>query len=290
MAMIDYSALLILKDYAYGATSSIMFNTDTVSTESGYEKRNSNWLEPLHEFDISYAAKREEIAIYLKEFYAQHRGRAVAFKFKDWSDYKCPKIKGTINAGDGLSGMPFAELYKKYQVSTTFDATFRRINAIAKQTDELNVSPFKMYFNDIQKTDIIIDYDYGLIYFNYESQAVISSISNASNSIITTVGNHGFSTNDKIYISQVNNGDNKINNKLFTITKINDTSFYINASTVSFGSLSNGYASKYPQNKTVNVTWEGNFYSKVRFGEDKINISFDNYDIFGVPTKLVELR
>lgn len=291
MAISNYSKKLFLTGYDYNATSTPKFSTDIVTVQSGYEKRNANWIEPLHEFNISYSLQSEEITKYIKNFYMQMRGPLIAFKFKDWSDYICELNDGYANEDGKLNGLPFIDLYKKYEVDSSFDATYRRIKVIAKQTDEPNeiIDDFEIYFDNVLQ-NLEVDYDNGQVFLNPISESEIESITNASNGIVKTKTNHSYITNDIVYIDSVENGNSKVNNRTFTITKIDDTSFYLNSSTLNFGEMKSGNSYKYPQNKETIVRWQGYFYNKVRFTEDTITVQFTNYQVFDVPTKLTEIR
>ena len=290
--MISYSKQLYSTRYSYNGTATTFLNTSVVSSESGYEKRNANWEMPLHEFSVSYDVQDENKKEYLLNFQSQHRGQAIAFKFKDWSDYVCKKEASTINKGLGLSGKPFAELYKKYSVTTDFEPTYRRIAVIAKKTDEPDeyVDTFKIFFNNEEKTDVQIDYDNGYVFFNYLSRFEISSISNENPAIVTLKEPHNFADGDKIWIDLVDNGDNKINKKLFKITKIDDYKFSINYPTINFGNLLNGYAYKYPQDSEIDVKWSGWFYCKVRFAEDNSAITMTNFNIYTISARIKEIK
>jgi len=288
----EYSKILFLKGYDYGAVATPYFNTDVVTTQSGYEQRNGNWLEPLHDFSVSYSIQNDKEIDYLKNFFMQHRGPLISFKFKDWTDFKCSREQGRLNEDGRLNGKPYADLYKIYKVTDDFEPTYRRIKVVAKPSDEdeFDYKPFRLYMNDVLFTDYVIDEDFGVVNFNYISTSDIISISNEANSLVTTSTPHEFETQDKIWIESVAGGDNKINRRLFTITKVSDTSFLLNYSTINFGSLANGKAFKYPQNSEAKLEWSGLFYCRVRWAEDPQPISADDYNMFTMNVRLRELK
>lgn len=288
----QYSKMLFLKGYDYGAIATPYFNTDIVTTQSGAEQRNGNWIEPLHDFSVTYSIQNEDEIDYLKNFFMQHRGPLISFKFKDWTDYNCKRNAGRINEDGLLNGKPYAELYKIYQVTDTFEPTYRRIKVIAKSTDEdsFNYKPFKMYMDNVEFTNYILDADEGIVRFNSISSSIITTISNENNCLITTAQPHLFVTGDKIWIDSVAGGDDKINDRLFTITKVNDTSFRLNYSTINFGSMANGRAYKYPQNTTSKIEWTGLFYCRVRWAEDPQPISADDFKMYTMSVRLRELK
>jgi Flp pilus assembly protein TadG len=68
----------------------------------------------------------------------------------------------------------------------------------------------------------------------------ITGVSKA-NPAVVTVTSHGLSTGDKVYISGISGNMSSLNNKTYTITKVNADSFSLqNTSTSTFGNYSNG--------------------------------------------------
>jgi len=68
----------------------------------------------------------------------------------------------------------------------------------------------------------------------------ITGVSKA-NPAVVTVTSHGLSTGDKVYISGVSGNMSSLNNKTYTITKVNADSFSLqNTNTSTFGNYSNG--------------------------------------------------
>jgi Flp pilus assembly protein TadG len=56
----------------------------------------------------------------------------------------------------------------------------------------------------------------------------INGITRASNGVVTTASNHGYSTGDTVYITGVS-GMKQVNNKSYVITKVSNTTFRLNA-------------------------------------------------------------
>ncbi len=86
-------------DIAYGAVGGARYSTDIVETFGGWEQRNINWSESRGQWNVSHGVKTESQLNTLIAFFRACRGRAVGFRFKDWSDYKAQnQIIGTGNA------------------------------------------------------------------------------------------------------------------------------------------------------------------------------------------------
>src|ERR1700744_5302125 len=86
-------------EISYGAKGGPVFSTDIVSTFSGHEQRNINWLEARARYDISSGIKTEAQWQQLIAFFRARHGRAIGFRYKDWSDYQ--GVNQILGKGDG---------------------------------------------------------------------------------------------------------------------------------------------------------------------------------------------
>lgn len=86
-------------DISFNATGGPAFSTDIVSSFSGHEQRNANWGEARMRWNVAHAAVKDAQRAALIAFYRARSGRAVGFRFKDWSDYQVSA--GVIGTGDG---------------------------------------------------------------------------------------------------------------------------------------------------------------------------------------------
>lgn len=75
-------------DISYGASGGPMFLTDVVATVSGHEQRNSKWSQSRARYNVASGVKTEAQWAALIAFFRARRGKAVGFRFKDFSDYK----------------------------------------------------------------------------------------------------------------------------------------------------------------------------------------------------------
>ena len=86
--MTDFVEVQFPTDISYGATGGPMFLTDVVATVSGHEQRNSKWQQSRAKYNVASGIKTESQWQALIAFFRARRGRAIGFRFKDWSDYK----------------------------------------------------------------------------------------------------------------------------------------------------------------------------------------------------------
>lgn len=85
-------------DISYGAKGGPMYSTDIVSTYGGHEQRNINWNQARCKYNIASGVKTKEQWQELIAFFRNMRGRAIGFRYKDWSDYQ--GINQFIGKGD----------------------------------------------------------------------------------------------------------------------------------------------------------------------------------------------
>jgi uncharacterized protein (TIGR02217 family) len=120
-----------------GAKGGPTFNTTVAALASGSEKRNVNWSRERARYDISTGLREAaDFHAYAKFFYAR-LGRAVGFRFKDWSDYRCPFWFTTPGDQDALptlftttGALATFQLTKAYSdAGATFTRTIKKVVA-----------------------------------------------------------------------------------------------------------------------------------------------------------------
>jgi uncharacterized protein (TIGR02217 family) len=87
------------EDISYGSTGGPEFSTDIIITHSCHEQRNINWSTARAKYNKTYGVKSDQQLSELIAFFRAHYGKAIGFRFKDWSDYKATGQK--IGIGDG---------------------------------------------------------------------------------------------------------------------------------------------------------------------------------------------
>ena len=77
------------------------FSTEVVTTDGGWEVRNSRWAYPLHEIELSFPASKRDATNFLavRDLYYAAGGSAETFLFKAWNDYSA--TAQDIGTGDG---------------------------------------------------------------------------------------------------------------------------------------------------------------------------------------------
>ena len=109
-------------DISYGATGGPMFLTDVVSTVSGHEQRNSKWSQSRAKYNVASGVKTETQWQALIAFFRARRGKAIGFRFKDWSDYKAGSVQ--IGVGDdSTTEFQLVKIYSSGPVAVSRDIT-----------------------------------------------------------------------------------------------------------------------------------------------------------------------
>jgi uncharacterized protein (TIGR02217 family) len=98
-----------------GAQGGPEFSTDVVVLQSGAESRTQNWAAARRKYEVSHAARLASEYDPLKAFFHVVGGRAIGFRFKDWSDYIVPAGTGFFSPIDSTH----FQLVKRYTVGAS---------------------------------------------------------------------------------------------------------------------------------------------------------------------------
>lgn len=131
---------------SYGSSGGPQFSTTININHGGYEKRNSNWSYPLAQYDVVQAIKTQEQLEELICFFRVRQGKAIGFRFKDWSDYQA--VGEEVAQGDGVT--TDFQLIKNY--------TSGGENSVRIITKPVS-SSYSIYVDSIIQTEVI---DYNL--------------------------------------------------------------------------------------------------------------------------------
>ena len=147
-------------EISYGSKGGPMFSTDIITTFSGHEQRNINWQQARARYDVSSGIKTEEQWQQLISFFRSRCGRAVGFRYKDWSDYK--GINQPLGRGDGEQRQ--FQLVKHYVSGNS--AYIRAINKPVQNNF------CQIYIDSVaQEQGINIDFTTGLVTFDKAPKA-----------------------------------------------------------------------------------------------------------------------
>lgn len=124
---------------ALGATGGPTFSTDIIATFSGHEQRSINWSVARGRWNIATGIKGKADIDSFISFFRARRGRAVGFRFKDWSDYQV--TAGNIGTGDGAE--------TDFQLRKQYDSGGVTVNRIIKKPVSGSLT---VYLDGVEKT------------------------------------------------------------------------------------------------------------------------------------------
>lgn len=106
-------------DIALNSVAGPEFSTEVTETAGGWEKRNQNWSGARLRFNVATGVRTVQDYEELLAFFYGRAGRARAFRFRDWSDFKSCGVLATPAATDQVLGtgdgaVQFYQLLKSY--------------------------------------------------------------------------------------------------------------------------------------------------------------------------------
>jgi uncharacterized protein (TIGR02217 family) len=160
----SFDSVRLPEDVERGALGGPGFKTTIVELVSGREKRNQDWTRSRGRWDIGYGMQTKTDFMRVLAFFYARRGRAIGFRFKDWSDYEVGPTPMQFATGDGAEDEFF--LNKTYTDSGSF--TFVR-----EITRPVN-GTVAIYVNDVLQTETThytINYETGEVDFTFNPTA-----------------------------------------------------------------------------------------------------------------------
>lgn len=141
-------------DISYGSSGGPEYSTNIVTSVNGYEQRNINWSKPRLRYNLAYGVKSQEQLDTVIAFFRARKGKAVGFRFKDWTDYKA--TGEIIGLGDGN--------IKEFQLVKTYrSGNGSEIRIITKPVS----GTVKIYLDGmLQTSGFTVDYTTGIVTFD----------------------------------------------------------------------------------------------------------------------------
>jgi len=110
---------------ARGALGGPGYSTGIATAIGGAESRNINWAEARHKYNVSQGIKTGTDERECDAFFRKARGRAHAFRFKDWADYRLAVADSRLVLISGTT----------YQVSKVYgadEATYEEVRSLTR--------------------------------------------------------------------------------------------------------------------------------------------------------------
>lgn len=138
------------------------FLTEIVIQNSGVEKRTKKWSQRRGQYNAAYGARTMPDVEELIAFCHVLRGRAIGFRFKDWSDYKSCSVLDTPAMDDQELVRISAGVYQLVKVYDLMGATYTR--DIVKPVDGTVLIAAGGVLQ-VEDTDYEVDYTSGRVTF-----------------------------------------------------------------------------------------------------------------------------
>ena len=140
-------------DISYGSSGGPTFSTDVIEAFSGFEQRNINWSAARARYNVAQGVKTQSQLDELIAFFRARQGKAIGFRFKDWTDYQAV----AQNIGTGNGSQTVFQLTKKYTSSVTVTRVIKK---------PVNNATMKVYLNAVlQSSGYTVNYATGEITF-----------------------------------------------------------------------------------------------------------------------------
>lgn len=157
--MKDFEEVRLPDDISFGVFGGPEFHTNILLAVDGKEYRNINRIYPRNRYQFSYLLKSKNQIDNLITFFRARKGRAIGFRFKDYTDYQA--TNQLIAIADGQE--------KIFQLVKSYEDQIRIIKKPVNNT-------VRIFINN-QEIFPEIDYTLGKIYFSNapEKNAVITA-------------------------------------------------------------------------------------------------------------------
>ena len=119
-------------DISFGSSGGPMFSTTIISSFTGYEQRNINWIDARAKYNVAFGVRKPAQLEQLITFFRARRGRGYAFRYQDWQDYKSCAIDTTPTGLDQVIGIGNGS-NKVFKLQKTYTSgTYNYIRPITK--------------------------------------------------------------------------------------------------------------------------------------------------------------
>lgn len=113
--------------FLYGATASIEYRTQIITTRAGHEQRNVSWLDPLRSWDIAPCIKDQQDLDVVVAFFRARGGPQNSFRVRNFLDFTV--TDAPLGTGDGVRTA--FQLYLTHSTGVVGD-TYSAIQLITK--------------------------------------------------------------------------------------------------------------------------------------------------------------
>jgi uncharacterized protein (TIGR02217 family) len=235
--------------YDYGMAGGPEWSTTVAMTRAGYEARNANWEQERGRWDAGQRNIDGDKLEYLFAFFNARRGRAQAFRFKDWLDYQATD---QALAPDGTPTVQLTKTYADGGVSYVKPIT-KPVSGTVSLTR--GGSPFANY---------TLDATTGVVTLTADASAAISDVTLAAPATVTAAG-HGYAAGETVYIEGTGTS---LDGQAWEVANVSTDTFDAKDSDTTGDTYGGaGTADQYVQ-PGEDLAWSGEFDKPARFATD----------------------
>ncbi len=155
----NFSEARFPEDISYGSRGGPQFSTELIISKGGVEQRNSNWSVTRSKYNVAHCIKNIDQLSKLISFFRSHMGKAIGFRFKDWTDYTAEKqVLKPINKEEKT--FQLIKIYKTTNGPNHYRTIYKPVEGTVK-----------IYSDNVEITkNCEINYKNGLIKINQKSE------------------------------------------------------------------------------------------------------------------------
>lgn len=266
--MVDFHDVQFPVYLSLGAVGGPRFRTAVAVTRKNLEKRNVEWQDPLHHFNVTPVIEDQAALDDLVAFYRARRGRKYSFRYKDWMDFEVDTFE---NIGTADNSTTQFLLIKTYSSGYSGD-THSSKRVISKPI----LSTMIVHVNSLLTSLAYYVTDDGLLTFGRQNIDGVTFTSTV-NTIARSTGSwidDGVVTGNKVEIIGSTNNDG-----VYTVTgTVTASTITVTTALIDEGPVDDIEA-RYPPVSGA-VEWMGEFDVPVRFDNQSMPIQFDTFQNF----------
>lgn len=104
-------------DISYGSSGGPAFFNNKVVAPNGQRKVNIRRTQPLGAYNVALGVKTQAQLDHLHAFFLACFGGAIAFRYKDWADFRASSAQGILKNINASTTSNAKQMYKRYSVS-----------------------------------------------------------------------------------------------------------------------------------------------------------------------------
>lgn len=265
-------------EISFGAVGGPGWRTDLVTVDSGFEQANVAWAASRHAYDVAHGLKSQAQLDELIAFFRVVKGRAIAFRFKDWADFSATQTQGRLGLTGAGTGVPTYQMFKRYTVGTSIDD--RKIAKPVSGTISAWRSGSPLSFG-AGAGQIALDTTTGIVTFVADAQQNVTAVSaGATTNVTLAAALAPLAIGERLWLQDLTGTiAASLNNLAHPITNIVGAVYTISTVTTGLAWTSGGTGRAYPQAGET-LQWAGELDVPCRFDTDQMQVAIAKFGAY----------